>query len=82
MDAYTSAIESPNAPDDVKAMALYNRALVLAANGAIDKALTDLKAVMDVPVPLHAIKQAARRRLERLKYRCDAAARQAGRSTT
>jgi hypothetical protein len=79
MDAYTLAIELPDAPDDVKAMALYNRALILAANGAIDKALTDLQVVMDLPLPLHEIKLAARRRLERLKNRCEAAARQAGR---
>jgi hypothetical protein len=80
-DAYTSAIELPNAPDDVKAMALYNRALVSAANGAIDKALVDLQVVMELPVPLPAIKLAARRRLERLKNRRDAASRQAGQST-
>jgi hypothetical protein len=79
MDAYTLAIELPDVPDDVKAMALYNRALVLAANGAVDKALTDLQVVMDLPFPLHEIKLAARRRVERLKSRCEAAARQVGR---
>ena len=82
MQAYTLAIELPNAPDDVKAMALYNRALVLAANGTIDQALADLQTVMELPVPLHAIKLAARRRLERLKNRRDAGARQSGRATT
>jgi|SRR5690349_2441215 tetratricopeptide (TPR) repeat protein len=81
MEAYTSAIELPDTPDDVKAMALYNRALVLAASGAIDKALVDLELVMELPVPLHVIKLAARRRLERLKNRRDGASRQAGQTT-
>jgi tetratricopeptide (TPR) repeat protein len=81
MEAYTSAIELPNAPADVKAMALYNRALILAANGAIDKALVDLQVVMQLPVPLPAIKLTARSRLERLKNRRDAASRQARQST-
>jgi len=82
LSAYTSAIELPDAPDDVKAMALYNRALILVAEGAIEKALADLKVVMELPVPLHVIKLAARRRLERLQHRRDAAARLNGRSAT
>jgi len=74
MGAYTSAIELSEAPDDVKAMALYNRALLFAAAGKTDKALADLKAVMDMPVPLQDIKLAARRRLERLQHQQDVAA--------
>jgi hypothetical protein len=74
MQAYTLAIELPNSPDDVKAMALYNRALVLAAGGAIDQALADLEVVMELPAPLHAVKLAARRRLERLRNRRDSQA--------
>jgi tetratricopeptide (TPR) repeat protein len=80
-EAYTLAIELPNAPDDVKAMALYNRALVLAASGAVDQAVADLQIVMELPGSLHTIKLAARRRLERLKNRHDAAARPTGRPT-
>jgi hypothetical protein len=75
MSAYTSAIELPEAPEDVKAMALYNRALLFAAAGKADQALADLEAVMAMPVPLHDVKLAARRRLERLQNRQDAAAR-------
>jgi hypothetical protein len=82
MGAYTSAIELPDAPDDVKAMALYNRALVFAAYGRIEQALVDLQTVLDIPVALAAIKLAARRRIERLKNRCDTPARRTGRSTT
>jgi tetratricopeptide (TPR) repeat protein len=82
MDAYTAAIELPDAPDDVKAMALYNRALLFAAAGRTDKALADLQTVMEMPMPMHGIKLAARRRLERLHHRQEAAARADQRSTT
>lgn len=75
MEAYTLAIESLDAPDDVKAMAFYNRALILAAEGETDKALADLQAVMEMPIQLRDVKLAARRRLERLQHRRDVAAR-------
>lgn len=75
MSAYTTAIEHADASDDVKAMALYNRALLFAAEGKTDQALADLEAVMDMPVPLREIKLAARRRLERLRHRQEATAR-------
>ncbi len=69
MDAFSSAIDQPNAPDDVRAMALYNRALLFAADGNSDKALTDLNAIMEMPIPLQGVKLAAKRRLERLQHR-------------
>lgn len=77
--AYTLAIKSPDTPDDVKAMALYNRALILAANGAVEDAVADLQIVMNLPGTLHTIKGAARRRLERLTNRRDAVEKPAGR---
>ena len=80
MNAYMSAIQLPNAPDDVKAMALYNRALLLAIEGKTAKARADLEAVMEMPISLHDVKLAARRRLERLQHRQDAAARRNRRS--
>ena len=76
MDAYTLAIARPGAPDDIKAMALYNRALLFAAEGNIDKALGDLQAVIEMPIPLAGVKLAARRRLERLHHRQDMRANQ------
>jgi hypothetical protein len=75
MDAYTSAIEQPGAPDDVKAMALYNRALLFAAEGNTVSALADLQAIMKMPSPLRGVKLAAKRRLERLQHRQEAANR-------
>jgi hypothetical protein len=75
MEAYTSAIEQPNAPDDVKAMALYNRALLHAASRNTERALADLQAIMEMPIPTQGVKLAARRRLERLQNRQEVAAR-------
>ena len=75
LDAYTLAIELPEVPSDVMAMALYNRALLFAAAGRTDKALADLNAVMEMRVSPQDVKLAARRRLERLEHRREAAAR-------
>jgi tetratricopeptide (TPR) repeat protein len=73
--AYNSAIDSPDAPDDVKAMALYNRALLLAAEGDTQRALADLKIILDLPISQRDVKLAARRRVDRLQHRLAAAAR-------
>ena len=80
--AYAKAIEADDAPDDVRAMALYNRALLLAAEGKMDLALSDLKAVMKMPIPMQGVKLAAKRRLDRLEHRRDAAAQHDRRSTS
>jgi hypothetical protein len=69
MEAFNSAIDRPNAPHDVRAMALYNRALLFAADGNSDKALTDLNAIIEMPIPMQGVKLAARRRLDRLQHR-------------
>jgi tetratricopeptide (TPR) repeat protein len=71
--AYSSAISLDNAPDDVKAMALYNRALLYAAQGNQSKAAADLNAIMVMPTLVRGVTDAARRRLERLQRRQDAA---------
>lgn len=73
--AYTVAIEGADAPEDIKAMALYNRALLLAADGKTEQALADLKRILDLPIPQPDVKLAARRRVDRLQHRLAAAAR-------
>jgi hypothetical protein len=73
MAAYSSTISLDNAPDDVKAMALYNRALLFATRGDHGKAAADLNAIMVMPTPVRGVTAAARRRLERLQHRQDAA---------
>ena len=72
LEAYTAAIELQDAPEDVRAMALYNRALVFAAAGETTKAVADLQALLAIPVPLREIKSAARRRLDRMHRQHDA----------
>jgi hypothetical protein len=69
MEDFTAAIEAPDAPADVKAMALYNRALLFAAARDISRANDDLKAVLVMEAALPEIKLAAKRRLERMRNR-------------
>jgi tetratricopeptide (TPR) repeat protein len=81
LEAYTSAIERPSAPDDLKAMALYNRAIIFAAGGNTDTALNDLQAILQMAIPMSGVKLAARRRLERLQHRRDTAVQPMRRSS-
>ena len=69
LQAFTQAIQTADAPEDVRAMALYNRALLFAAEGKSDSALSDLHDVMKMSVPSNGVKLAAKRRLERLEQR-------------
>ena len=56
-------------PADVKAMALYNRALVYAPAGEGPKATEDLHMVLAMAEALSDIKTEARRRLVRMQRR-------------
>jgi hypothetical protein len=73
MAAYSAAISLASAPDDIRAMALYNRALLFDAKGEHSKAAADLNAIMLMTTPVRGVTVAARRRLERLQHRQDAA---------
>jgi hypothetical protein len=68
LDDFTAAIESPGAPDDLRAMALYNRALLFAALDKFSEAVDDLNAILTMAEPLREIKLAARRRLDRMRH--------------
>ncbi len=67
IDDYTLAIDMPNALPNVKAMALYNRALVYAAAGDRPKAIADLNVVLAMTEQLTEIKTEARRKLVRMQ---------------
>ncbi|MBC8356929.1 MAG: hypothetical protein H8E66_33575 [Planctomycetes bacterium] len=67
IDDYTTAIGLQDVPLDVKAMALYNRALVYAAMGDDAKATADLDAVLDMETALPKIKAEAKRKLVRMQ---------------
>ncbi|MBI2477200.1 MAG: hypothetical protein HYV60_00660 [Planctomycetia bacterium] len=67
IEDYTTAIEMHDVPSDVKAMALYNRALVYAAAGDASKATTDLNTVLGMADAVPNIKSEARRKLVRMQ---------------
>ena len=66
---YTAAIEFPNADDQEKAMALFNRAVVLHAMREHDRAIEDLNVVLKMHGAHADIKSAASRKLDRIKRR-------------
>jgi hypothetical protein len=67
IEEYTAAINSSDVPDDVKAMALYNRALLFASMKNLTRATEDLRSVMAMGEPLSKIKAAAKHTLDRLQ---------------
>ena len=66
---YTAAIESPDLPTDVRAMALYNRALVYVAVGNEPQGVVDLDAVLAMTQAFVNVKTMARRKLARMESR-------------
>ncbi len=71
ISAYTAAIEVPKVPDDLRAMALYNRALLFTNVGKAASAIADLNAVLAMTGPVRGIKAAVRRRLTRMQHQHD-----------
>jgi len=68
-DAYTAAIDMRDAPADLRAMALYNRALLFGASNEIPKTIQDLDAVLAMTAAPHKVKSAARQKLDRMQRR-------------
>ena len=69
IDTYTKAIDMPETPAEVKAMVLYNRALVLVATGDVQKAVGDLDAVLAIDeVPVN-VRTMARLKLAKIDSR-------------
>jgi hypothetical protein len=69
MESYTKAIEMPDMPDDVRAMSLYNRALLHAVRKDYALARADLNAIFAIPRVPHQIVSAAQQKLERMQLR-------------
>jgi hypothetical protein len=67
--AFTAAIDRRNAPADLRAMALYNRAMLFGAANEIRKATQDLNAVLAMTAAPHKVKLAARQKLDRMHRR-------------
>jgi hypothetical protein len=68
---YTSAVEAQHAPDDVIAMAIYNRALAFSAIQENEKAANDLDTVLKMPGLAVEVETAARKRRERIRKRSE-----------
>jgi hypothetical protein len=66
---YSAAIGEPHIPADVKAMAMYNRALACSAIGEDAKAAEDLAALLEMPGLPENIQMAAQQRRERIRRR-------------
>ena len=64
---YTSVVNSPESPRDVKAMARFNRALVYTTIGKDRLATEDLKAVLNMPEAITKIKKSASDKLVRMQ---------------
>lgn len=66
---YTTAIEMPETPLDVIAMALLNRALVLVASGEERRGVDDLGALLAMDMAPVNVKTVARIKLARIESR-------------
>lgn len=68
---YTAAIDSTDVPDGVKAMALYNRALVYVAAGDVSKSVDDLDSVLEMEgeMVIVNVKTMALQLLDKMKSR-------------
>lgn len=66
---YDAALAVADSPKDVRAMTLYNRALVFAAMGDQQKATADLQLVLAMEESLVNIKTMARQKLARMVVR-------------
>ncbi len=64
---YSDVINASESPRDVKAMALFNRALVLTTIGKEKQAAVDLKAILNMPETLARIKKSAADKLVRMQ---------------
>jgi hypothetical protein len=69
IDDYTATIGMPNTPPNVRAMALYNRALVLVATGDNQKGVADLNAVLAMDESPSNVKTKAREKLAKIETR-------------
>ena len=66
---YSAAIQSPKIPPDVRAMAIYNRALAYSAIDEDEKAAADLASLLEMPGLPEIIQSAAQQRRARIRRR-------------
>ena len=66
---YTAVVDNSESPHDLKAMALFNRALVYSLQKKSDEAKVDLEGVLAIPQAPTNLKDAALQRIERIRKR-------------
>ena len=66
---YTYVIDMPHAPEELRAMALYNRALVYAADSNPAIARRDLELVATMETAPERVRNSAREKLKRIDRR-------------
>jgi hypothetical protein len=66
---YSAAIRAPQIPPDVKAMAIYNRALAYSAIHEDERAAEDLAAVLEMPGLPAKLRTHAQQRRELIRQR-------------
>ncbi|MEQ8667696.1 MAG: hypothetical protein RIC12_00900 [Pirellulales bacterium] len=71
IDDYTAAISMAGAPAQMKAMVLYNRALVYSAIGKTPKATEDLNLILVMKGALNSVRTESKRMLWRMQPRSE-----------
>jgi hypothetical protein len=71
IEDYTEVLQMEGVPSGLRAMALYNRALVYCALESQSNAVKDLKAVLGMPEAAEYVKKEARRKLLRMDRSSD-----------
>ena len=69
IEEYTIAIDSPHAPSDVQAMAMYNRSLAYSSQGSDAQAAEDLERLLGMQDVLERIRTQAIQRQHRIAKR-------------
>jgi hypothetical protein len=67
LEQYTAAIELVDAPADIRAMALYNRAVIHSAMHDDAKAIRDLEELLSSPGAAASVRLEAKRKLVRME---------------
>ena len=68
---YTAVIDGADTPPDLRAMALYNRAVVYAATNNDSQAVDDLETLLEMAGAAPNVKTEARRKLVRMRRSSD-----------
>ena len=69
IEDYTMLLDAGQAPNDIRAMAQFNRALARTSLGDFDGARKDLDALAQAPEVPASVKAAVREKIDRMRFR-------------